>query len=582
MAEPGIFISYRREDSAGDAGRLADHLHQRFGATRVFLDIDTIEPGTDFVDVLQASVQQTAVMLVVIGPRWAALRNEDGTRRLDDPKDFVRHEVEAALGRGIPVVPVLVQGAALPRAQDVPPSLARLLTRQAAVLDHADFHDDVERLCDRLARVLEGGPRSSRARRRWLAASIATLLAIAVAGYFAATTGDTEQDAASATAPTVNEPTPTGTVEPRAPEGTSTTAAPASASRVPATETAANLPAPRRPAPQPTARSNVVTTGTPASAPATDAKARDPDNAARIDALLAETSSQRRRHQIVEALATLARARELAPDSETVRRTQADVAMEWIRDVRVEGGKTSFGEAIKPALAVVDAALPAATGADRADLLAHSGWAAFLTWRDGNHSADPVEWYREALSLDPGNPYANAMLAHWVLFRDDDVPRAVALFDTALRSGRATQAVRTLQWGGYRNAGTPEADAQRIRVADAMRREGQRLTMEQASALWGVYYFAVPATREKDRQVLLDALPPDDHINTLDWAFDEYAGQEESRRRLLRYYTALLHARAGRMTQAADELRKLERETIEAPGSLRDAVQAALKRLPGS
>jgi hypothetical protein len=158
----------------------------------------------------------------------------------------------------------------------------------------------------------------------------------------------------------------------------------------------------------------------------------------------------------------------------------------------------------------------------------------------------------------------------------------VALFDTALRSGRATHAVRTLQWGGYRNAGTPEADAERIRLADAMRREGQRLSMEQASALWGPYYFAVPATREKDRQVLLGALPPDDHISTLDWAFDDYAGQDESRRRLLRYYTALLHASAGRVSQAVDELRRLDRETAKAPGSLRDAVQAALKRLPSS
>ena len=577
MAEPGIFISYRREDSAGDAGRLADHLHQRFGVARVFLDIDTIEPGTDFVDVLQASVQQTAVMLVVIGPRWATLRNADGTRRLDDPNDFVRHEVEAALGRGIPVVPVLVQGAALPRAQDVPASLARLITRQAVVLNHADFHQDVERLCDRLARVLEGGTFThwSRGRRRWLTASVAALLAIAVAGYFVATTRDA---------------TPPDTVEPRTPERTftttttttTTTAAPTPTSGVPASETAANLPAARRRAAQPTARNPAVRTETRAAAPAADAKAKDVDNAARTDALLAEASIQRRRHQIVEALATLARARELAPDSETVRRTQADLAMEWIRNVRVEGGKTSFGEAIKPALAVVDAALPTATGADRADLLAHSGWAAFLTWRDGNRSVDPVEWYREALSVDPGNPYANAMLAHWVLNREDDVPRAAALFETALRSGRATQAVRTLQWAGYGNARTPEAAAERIRLADAMRREGRRLSMEQASALWGPYYFAVPAGRAKDRQVLLDALPPDDHISTLDWAFDDYAAQDEGRRRLLRYYAALLHARAGRVSQAVDELRKLDRETAKAPGSLRDAVQAALKRLPSS
>jgi TIR domain len=98
-----IFISYRREDAAGDAGRLADHVQRRFGAARVFLDIETIEPGTDFVKVLRESLQETAVLLVVIGPRWTSLCAADGSRRLDDPADFVRMEVEAALGRDIPL-----------------------------------------------------------------------------------------------------------------------------------------------------------------------------------------------------------------------------------------------------------------------------------------------------------------------------------------------------------------------------------------------------------------------------------------------------------------------------------------------
>src|SRR5688500_9463232 len=96
-----IFISYRRDDSAGHAGRLADHLHRRFGSARVFLDIDTIQPGADFPTVLRSSLQETVAMLVVIGPSWTSLAGADGVRRLDDPADFVRLEVEAALGRDI-------------------------------------------------------------------------------------------------------------------------------------------------------------------------------------------------------------------------------------------------------------------------------------------------------------------------------------------------------------------------------------------------------------------------------------------------------------------------------------------------
>lgn len=506
-----IFISYRRDDAASDAGRLADHLHRRFGANRVFLDVDAIEPGTDFVEVLQASLRQTAAMLVVIGPRWTSQRAADGTRRIDDPNDFVRLEVEAALGSGIRVVPVLVQGATLPRKEDLPASLAPLVTRQTAVLDHAEFHDDVERLCDRLAPLIDDDAATvwSILRRWWPAVALVAVLALGIATYRAMRTTDPD----SSSAP--GNPPPEAALE----------------------------------------------------------------QTRRIETLLAEASAQRRRAQSLEALATLARARELAPDSETVRHTQDDVAMEWIRSVRVEGGKSSFGDAIKPALAVVDASLPTATGAHRADLLAHSGWASFLMWRDGNRQLDPAEWYREALSLDPQNPYANAMLAHWILFREDDVPRAAALFDTAVRAGRALDAVRTLQWAGYGNSSTPAANAERVRLADAMRRGGEKLNMAQAQALWSPYYFATLSGRDRERQALLTALPPDDHISTLGWAFDEYAARDESRRLTIRYYTALLQARAGRVNQAATDLRMLDQELAKSPGSLREAVQTAIKRL---
>lgn len=514
-----LFISYRRDDAAGDAGRLADHLHRRFGGAHVFLDIDTIDPGTDFVQVLRASLQQTAAMLVVIGPRWTSLRGADGRRRLDDPNDFVRLEVETALGRSIPVVPVLVQGAALPRKEDLPASLAALATRQAAVLDHAEFHDDAERLCDRLAPLIVASQPAHRSplRRWWPAAAVVAVLALGLAAYGVLNT--------------IGEAPPAGS-------------------------------------PVEDVLTRPVTTETTVL-----------EQTRRVEVLMGEASAQRRRDQFAEALATLARARDVTPASEPVRRMQEDVAMEWIRSVRVESGKSSFGEAIKPALAVVDASLPTAMGARRADLLAHSGWATFLMWRDGNRRLNPADWYREALSLDPGNPYANAMLGHWVLLQEDDVPRAAALFDTALRSGRAIDAVRILQWGGYSNTRTPEADAERVRLADAMRRGGERLSMGQAQALWGGYFLAMPMGREKERQVLLAAVAPDDHISTMGWAFDEYAAKDESRRLMIRYYVALLHASAGRVDRAAADLRALDRELVQHPGSLQDAVQAALRRL---
>lgn len=514
--EPRIFISYRREDAAGDAGRLADHLYRRFGANRVFLDIDAINPGIDFVKALHTSLGETAAILVVIGPRWTSLRNADGTRRLDDDKDFVRLEVEAALGRSIPVVPVLVQGAAMPKAEELPAALAALATRQAAVLDHAEFHDDVERLCDRLARMIGvEAPVAPSPIRRWWPAIAAVGALIVGAGAYVSLRGPVD-DASG-------------------------------------------------------------TRGSSSGAAATDG-GLSADRAREVESLLAEAAAQGRRGQLLESLGTLARARQVAPDSAPVQRAQEDVAMDWIRNVRVESGKSSFAEAVEPALSVIDAALPTATGQRRADLLAHSGWATFLIWRDGNRELKPDEWYREAIALDPGNPYANSMLAHWTLFQSDDVAAAVQLFATAVGSGRELEAVRALQWAAYGNASGDGVNAERVRLADAMRRDGETLNARQAQALYAPYYFALSASRRQERQELLAAISPDDHIGLLEWAFRDYAANDESRRRLLRFYSAVLQARAGRVPRATNELRALEQELANAPGSLLDAVQAALKQ----
>ena len=517
---PRIFISYRRDDAAGDAGRLADHLHRRFGSERVFVDVDAIAPGTDFVATLRKALEQTAVMLVVIGPRWLSLRAADGTRRLDDANDFVRLEIETALGRGIPTVPVLVQGATLPRAEEVPGSLAPLLTRQTVELDHAGFHDDAERLCDWLARTIADSDGARRSLlRRWPAAATAALIVFGLgfAGYRLL-----RDDAA---------------------------------------QPASNVTADRRP-PEPP--------GQPA-----------PEQARRADALVGEATEQRRRGQYVEAVATLARARQLAPQSEVIRQLQEDVAMQWLRHVRFESGKSSFGEAIKPAVSVIDAALPSATGPRRADLLAHSAWAGFLLWRDGNRQIDPGTLYEEALAADSGNPYANAMFAHWILFRGTDVPRASKLFATALQSGRATDEIRHLQWAAYGNTRTPEAGAELVRVADAMRRDGKRLSVSEAQYLFAPYYSAARIGSDEERRLLLDAVPPDDHISTLAWALDDYAEADPSRRLIIRYYVALLHARAGRTGRAADDLKRLLQDLSGRPGSLHDATEAALRQMKG-
>jgi formylglycine-generating enzyme required for sulfatase activity len=140
-----IFLSYRRQDSAGVAGRIYDRLRAHFGDDGVFMDIDSIPFGEDFREHIDAAVGQCEVVLAVIGPKWAG--ETDDKRRIDDPKDFVRIELESALHRRLPVIPILIDHASMPAEADLPSSLDRLAFRNAIEVDQGrDFHAHVTRL----------------------------------------------------------------------------------------------------------------------------------------------------------------------------------------------------------------------------------------------------------------------------------------------------------------------------------------------------------------------------------------------------------------------------------------------------
>jgi hypothetical protein len=149
-----IFISYRRETDSAFAGRLYDRLEPPFGRERVFIDVDSIAPGEDFVAVLQARVAACDVLLALIGHGWLAATDAAGCRRLDNPDDFVRIEIAAALAQGKRVVPVLSDDAAMPRAEELPDEIKPLVRRQAIRLTHDRFKDDVERLIRGLEKAL--------------------------------------------------------------------------------------------------------------------------------------------------------------------------------------------------------------------------------------------------------------------------------------------------------------------------------------------------------------------------------------------------------------------------------------------
>lgn len=221
-----VFISYRRADSAGWAGRVSDRLAATFGADRVFVDVASIRPGTDFTQAIDEALARAAAVVVVIGPAWTRVTDDTGRPRLQDPDDLVAVEVDRALSSGAAVLPVLVDGAAAPTAADLPDGLAALATRQALPVRADTFDHDMDRLVAAIraampadapsptaltppADVPGGGGETSAPARRWiLPAVLAAVAALVVVGVVLSRAGDDDpvltapQDAS----PTAEEP----------------------------------------------------------------------------------------------------------------------------------------------------------------------------------------------------------------------------------------------------------------------------------------------------------------------------------------------------------------------------------------
>jgi len=183
MGQPKIFISYRRDDAAGYARAVNDALVRRFGADGVFIDVDDIHAGQPFSEVIQRSVGGSAVLLALIGKRWLGER-EGAPPRIGDDADFVRREVAAGLAAsGMRVVPVLLDGATMPAAAQLPPDLCALAGRNAIELDNTRFAADMDHLLREVEGALGEAPSAPPTRRsfatRWLV--VAALAALVVA-----------------------------------------------------------------------------------------------------------------------------------------------------------------------------------------------------------------------------------------------------------------------------------------------------------------------------------------------------------------------------------------------------------------
>ena len=203
--------------------------------------------------------------------------------------------------------------------------------------------------------------------------------------------------------------------------------------------------------------------------------------------------------------------RSRTPETDTAR---LDIAFRWLEDGRPGSGQpfTRITDAVEPAL---DRALLDPQHPRRADILAHLGWATFLKSRETG-TGDPAALYKQALAVDAHNAYANAMLAHWLLWKGEPLAAARPYFDTALASGQQRPFVRTLQLAALRNRNDEAADAELIRVADSMRRQNESLDDRSARAAYVVYRqrYGPNASPTNPADI---GIPPADQLATFQW-----------------------------------------------------------------
>jgi TIR domain len=151
---PGVFLNYRRDDSGPYARFLTIRLGERFPGTPIFMDLDSIEAGADFTEATESALRSCVVMVTLIGGQWLTIADEDGRPRLDNPDDLVRFEISTALRRGVRVIPVLVDGAVMPRQQQLPSDIDRLARLHALEMSYGRFREDESRLVKVIERVL--------------------------------------------------------------------------------------------------------------------------------------------------------------------------------------------------------------------------------------------------------------------------------------------------------------------------------------------------------------------------------------------------------------------------------------------
>jgi hypothetical protein len=265
----------------------------------------------------------------------------------------------------------------------------------------------------------------------------------------------------------------------------------------------------------------------------------------------------------------------LDPLRAELRLEQEDLAMTWLQNVTVPAGST-FASVVDPLLEVVTRGIIASEGSRKADLLAHAGWAYFLKSRDGSGSGSPEDAYRQALEVDPANPFAHANWGHLLMWRRGPFDEASRHFAAAVASGRERPYVRRLQLAANRLYASVDADRSLLAAVNDMRKGREPIDDGTKRAVLNLYFSAF----NSDDQVaaLVAALPPAEHLATIQALFPD-GGVEPSRIPLRDAMLALLQEAAGAPADALATWRAVRTASAEGDQRLATRAAAAIARL---
>ncbi|HXZ44986.1 MAG TPA: hypothetical protein VEH53_09145 [archaeon] len=208
----------------------------------------------------------------------------------------------------------------------------------------------------------------------------------------------------------------------------------------------------------------------------------------------------------------------LDAERQQIRKAQEDLAMVWLENLRVAEGQ-KFSDIVDKLVPVLDRGVASTSGVRKADLLAHVGWAYFLKTKDGSGNTNPEQYYRQALEIDPANPYAHAHWGHWILWRGGKLEEAIRHFSAAVASGRARPYVRTIQLAAFRNSRSESTDGEFLRVVNDMRKNNEQIDARTRSDMYAIIYSALNPGEGFQR--LTAAVPATEQIATIRALFYE-------------------------------------------------------------